>query len=459
MKKYLLLLVAGAIALPGLAIAESPIANESTADANASAMADSNASMADGMMADANASMADANASMAEEAFEPVYSQSISGNVRINHEQNTDGDVTTASTTTGGGDTYLQWNHTYTPSETKSVTGFIRFKGSGDQRINVTGDASEGAWTAKAVAEWEVSDAVSSTSTSVSTDTNTTVDANDDDNASVASSVSGGTTVAQRDVYVLATHASGLSVQLGRAAYLDTKRGTYADWSGKLANGTTGVGADDGFADALENRFNAFKVGYDMGNGVALSLLLQIDNSGNSSLFGFVDGNSSKALNEAADVSGNVFGLTYAGMGIDAYANIGGGSADGNKDRNSSDDGVGDDVSFTQLGASYDAGVAVPYFNMVSYTVDGSDGSTDTETAYSATLLGASAAVGGGTVMASMTNISVDDSYDSNGIEVGYVTTLGGVALKAAYGTGSYEPDGGDSVDLSYIGVRMEYGF
>ena len=386
MKKYLLLLAAGAIALPGLAIA----------DAHG-------------------------------------YSQGISGNVRINHEQNTYDEVTTSSTGTGGGDSYLQWNHNYDPSETKSVTGFVRFESSGDRRINVTGSASEGAWTASAKAEWD------------------------------QNGVSGVTS--ERDQYVKAAHESGFNVQFGRAPYLDVKAGTFASWSGTVGNGS---GADDGFADALESRFNVIKLGYDMGNGAAVSLSLQMDNTGNNgtetdnssgALFGFVDGSEgSTPLSDTGDINGNIMGATYSGMGVDAFVNLGSGSVEGNKDRAAADDGITVDASFTQLGVSYDAGVAVPYLNMVSYLVEPNDDGDATDDDYSATMIGVSAAAANGTVMLSITNTTQNDD-SASGTELGYVTSLGGAAFKAAYGTGSTDPDVGDGVDSSYIGLRMEYGF
>ena len=380
MKKYLLLLAAGAIALPGLAIADT-----------------------DG------------------------YSTSISGNVRINHEQNTFDDVTTSQTATGGGDTFLQWNHSYMPSDTKSVTGFVRFESSGDWRYNVTGSSSDGAWMVSAKAEW---------------------DANQDGD--------GTNTVDERDQYVNATHDSGFSVQFGRAPYLDVKAGTFASWSGSLNNGS---GADDGFADALENRFNVIKLGYSLGNGAAVSVSLQTDNTGNNSLFGFVNGSEGDVnLTDTGDISGNIFGLTYSGMGVDAFANIGSGSVEGNKDRDAADDGIAVDASFTQIGVSYDAGVAVPYVNVVTYLVEPNDDGDASDEDYSATLFGVSAAAANGTVMISITNTTLNDD-SASGTELGYVTSLGGAAFKAAYGTGSTDPDVGDGVDSSYIGLRMEYGF
>ena len=387
MKKSLLLLAAGAMTLPGLAIA----------DAHG-------------------------------------YSSSISGNVRINHEQNTLDDVTEASTGTGGGDSYLQWNHNYDPSETKSVTGFIRFEGSGDRRINVTGTASEGAWSVSAKAEWDQEEGLDS-----------------------------GTVTSERDQFIKAAHESGFNVQFGRAPYLDVKAGTFASWSGTVGNGS---GADDGFADALEGRFNVIKLGYDMGNGAAVSLSLQMDNTGNNAqdggsqaLFGFVNGSEGADLTNDGDINGNIMGATYSGMGVDAFVNIGSGSVEGNKDRGAGeDDGITVDASFTQLGVSYDAGVAVPYLNMVSYLVEPNDDGDATDDDYSATMIGVSAAAANGTVMLSITNTTQNDN-SASGTELGYVTSLGGAAFKAAYGTGSTDPDVGDGVDSSYIGLRLEYGF
>ena len=424
MKKYLLLLAAGAIALPGLAIA----------DAHG-------------------------------------YSSSISGNVRINHLQTTDGDISTASTLTGGGDSYLQWNHNYDPSETKSVTGFIRFKSGGDQRINVTGSATEGDWTANAVAEWEVSDAVSSeTVTLVGVDTN---GSGNDNNASVVESVSGGTTAAQRDQYVQLTNVNGASVFFGRKAPFDSLKGSVLDYSGSMYSGDDGESTNDigyhaaSVDDLTDSRFNYIQLGYDMGNGAALNLKLQMDNTGNTpAMLGYDLDTDISGTDMVYDISANAISVDYAMGPIDAAVSIGSGTAETSTDRG--DAAASFDVSLTKLGLNYDIGVAQVHLNYTALSeegeyIDSDDSATvKTEVDYTGTNIGVSAAAGGGTVIFDMTTTDVSGAADTSGsaTEVGYLTSIGGASFKAIYGTGSYDDkDASTNDDDSYLHLRLEYGF
>ena len=443
MKKYLLLLAAGAIALPGLAIA----------DAHG-------------------------------------YSQSVSGNVRINHLQTTAGDVTTAATSTGGGDTYLQWNHNYDPSETKSVTGFIRFKSGGDQRINVTGSATQGDWTANAVAEWEVSDSVSSTTTTYN-DNNDGLDTDDnastENNVTTVSSISGGTTVAERDQYVQVTNTSGLSVVLGRDAPFDSLKGSVLDYSGSLKGPASRVDNDnDGTNDAvgyhaasvddlIDSRFHFIGVGYSMPNGVGITLRLQMDNTGNTSnILGYnIDNSLGGGTTYVYDISANAITVDYAVGPIDASVSIGSGSAETNNERQATtgtdDPSYSQDLSLTKLGLNYDAGVAQVHVNYTATSLETSD-TSDTTTDYSGMNIGVSAAAGGGTVIFDLTNTSLQEDFGGNATadeeetgsatELGYLTSIGGASFKAIYGTGSYDDNvDGNTDDDSYLHLRLEYGF
>ena len=437
MKKYLLLLAAGAIALPGLAIA----------DAHG-------------------------------------YSQSISGNVRINHVQTTDQDVGTASTSTGGGDTYLNWNHSYTASETKSVTGFIRFQQNGEQRINVTGTATEGDWTATALGEWDVNEAVSSTTTTlVGVDTDGVDTDGDgsllDDNATVVSSVSGGTNVDQRNQYIQVTNTSGLSIFFGRTAPFDSLKGTLTDNGGSLDSNIDIDGdGDSDFSyhavsvdDFIDSHFNYIQIGYAMGNGVALSLKLQMDNTGNvANILGY---NITNGATGASDISANAVSIDYAMGAVDASLTVGSGSAEGNKDRTAGDEDHKQDLSLAKLGLNYDAGVAQVHLNYTSTSLEVEDGTVENGADaitydYTGMNLGVSAAAGGGTVILDLTNTALDGESGTNkaetsgsATEVGYITSIGGASFKASYGTGSYDDDNDATTkeDDDFLALRMEYGF
>ena len=427
MKKYLLLLAAGAIALPGLAIA----------DAHG-------------------------------------YSQGLSGNVRINHLQTTDGDITTAATSTGGGDTYLQWNHNYSDDAGKSVTGFIRFKSGGDQRINITGSATQGDWTANAVAEWEVSDSVSSTTDTLANSTDN--DANPDENVTVTSSVSGGTTVSERDQFVKVSNTSGLSIVFGRDAPFDSLKGNVLDYSGGLYSGDDGSSTGDiGYHaatvdDLIANRFHFIGVGYSMPNGVGLTLRLQMDNTGNTSnILGY---NITNGATGASDISANAVSVDYAMGPIDAALSIGSGTADGNKDRSAGDDSHSQSLSLTKLGLNYDAGVAQVHVNYTATSLEVEDGKNGTDgkdaltTDYTGTNIGVSAAAGPGTVIFDLMNTAYTDGDSTaeeqtgSATELGYLTSIGGASFKAIYGSGSYDDKvDGNSDDDSYLHLRLEYGF
>ena len=387
MKKYLLLLAAGAIALPGLAIA----------DAHG-------------------------------------YSQGISGNVRINHLQTTAGDVTTAATNTGGGDTYLQWNHNYSDDAGKSVTGFIRFESDGDQRINLTGSASEGDWTASAKSEW------------------------DQDGT--------GAVTADRDEFVKVSNASGLSIFFGRNAPFDSLKGSVLDYSGSLgANVGYNAAAVD---DLIDSRFNYISAGYSMPNGVGLTLRLQMDNTGTanaSNMLGYELDTNATGTPMTYDISANAISVDYAMGPIDAALTIGSGTAETSEDRG--DTAVSQELSLTKLGLNYDAGVAQVHVNYTATSLDEDTSATTTDTTdYTGTNIGVSAAAGGGTVIFDLMNTaytsgdSTAEEQTGSATELGYLTSIGGASFKAIYGSGSYDDNvDGNTDDDSYLHLRMEYGF
>ena len=401
MKKSLLLLAAGAVALPGLAIA----------DAHG-------------------------------------YSQSISGNVRINHVQSTDEDVTTAKTSLGGGDTYLQWNHSVKSDDGSSASGFVRFESSGDWRYNLSGSASEGGWTANAKAEWDVDQ-----------------DGGDSD-------------VDHRDQYVEVTNEGGVSIFFGRNAPFDSLKGSVIDYSGGLTgtvdnnasnetNQTIGYNAGT-VDDAIAGRFNYISAGYSMADmGLSIKLRLQMDNTGNvSNILGYT---IAKGSTGESDISANSISVDYATGPVDAAVTIGSGSADGNDDRVDGDSEHSQSLSLTKLGLNYDAGVAQVHLNYTATSLEIDDETANTDTIdYTGTNIGVSAAAGGGTVILDLTNTTYDtetdgDTTETSGsaTELGYLTNLGPASFKFTYGTGSYDDDNAvnDKEDDSYLHLRLEYGF
>ena len=386
MKKTLLLLAAGAVALPGLAIA----------DAHG-------------------------------------YSSSISGNVRVNHLQETDGDVTTAKTATDN-NTYLQWNHSLKSDDGKSAGGFIRFESGGDQRINLNGSASEGGWTANAKAEW------------------------DQDGEGAVSS--------ERDKYVKVTNESGVSIFLGRNAPFDSLKGSVVDYSGYLVS-TVGYGAGE-VDDLIANHFNYISAGYSMPNGFGVTLRLQMDNTGNTSnILGYGITNGAAGV---SDISANAVSVDYAAGPVDAAVTIGSGSADGNDDRTAGDGDHSQSLSLTKLGLNYDAGVAQVHLNYTAtgLEIDSSTTANTNTVDFTAMNVGVSAAAGPGTVVVDLTNTTYDTETDGvtseesgSATELAYLTNLGPASFKVTYGSGSYDDDDTTTTadDDSYLHLRLEYGF
>ena len=415
MKKYLLLLAAGAIALPGLAIAEE--------------------------------TMAESNETMADEAVKLGYSQSISGNVRTQHQSVTVGDLTTVDNNLGGGDTHLTWNHSYQASETKSVSGFIRFEAGNDQRISVTGTDSAGDWTATAKGEWDTTGL--------------------------------GAVTSYRDQFVTLSNVSGMYVTLGNKQYGDVAKGL-----------DTGIGSDVDFQEeyyfvTAESRYEALQLGYSMPNGVDISAVLQLDN--NVGLFGGMatmtdtDGNEAEDLQDAdgtvdsngdgnltndqdfdsnttgladqMDVSGTLLLVKYSANNLDAQFEYYDGSISGNEDDGGDmDEDRAVSASAMLLAVAYDLGQLTPFLNYSTKTVtDTSEAGVETDTDTTATQFGAVTALGDATLGVAY---GTESESESSMIDVDYTTSLGGVTVKGMLGSGEL---GGN--DATYYALRLEYGF
>ena len=467
MKKYLLLLAAGAIALPGLAIADAHVASES---------------------------MEDANASMAEDkavASSPVYSQSFSGQVRVEHTRSTSDGVSTASNSLGGDDTFVKWNHNYSGGA-GTMSAFVTFQPSGEWRYGAEGEATDaaGVWTASGKGEWDFD----MTNTS-STDAEET---------------------AYRDVFIKLANASGLYFQLGNAQYGDQMKGYSNSNGGGLSRGGTDSSGEavDTLADnvlqngdydgsayfmADEARFKALQIGFATSGGLDASLALQMDTD--AALFGAYSNDAAKnvtteavegvdddpdtpedetveAVEEVSETTtqstnGYMFQLKYStkndqnktaldvvlnrydGSVEDADTDVTGTSADGKAE-----------ASATQLGISYNLGMFTPFFNMLMASVDQTTdaGVTTTTDAQVMNL---------GTVVSLPSSDVVNVSYTTTSAESGdveesgsayelqYTTKIAGVAINAGYGSGEYDDDNDatEDDDDSYISVRLQYSF
>ena len=385
MKKYLLLLAAGAIALPGLAIA----------DAHG-------------------------------------YSQSISGQVRTQHQSVTNGDLTTVDNNLGGGDTHLTWNHSYQASETKSVSGFIRFEAGNDQRISVTGTDSAGDWTASAKGEWDTTGL--------------------------------GAVTSYRDQFVTLSNVSGMYVTLGNKQYGDVAKGLDT-----AIGGTAGDFQDNHYFVTGESRYEALQLGYSMGNGVDISAVLQLDNG--VGLFGGmaslddeenVTGDANTSVNSAdqRDVSGTLLLVKYNANNVDAQLEIYSGGIAGVDNADDGGDMAEDrevSASATLLAVAYDAGQFTPFLNYSTRTVTTTDAAgADSDDDRTATQFGVVASVGGGSLGLALGS---ESESESSMTEVDYTTTVGGVTVKGMLGSGTDGNGAADDTDRSYYAFRLQYAF
>ena len=420
MKKTLLLLAAGAVALPGLAIA----------DAHG-------------------------------------YSQSISGQVRVQHTQSSSSGLDTSSNSLGDDDSHINWNHHYT-GDKGSVSGFIRFQPSGEWRYGASGSSTDGDWTATGKAEWDFD----MTNTS-NTDAEST---------------------AYRDVYIKLANASGLYLQLGNMQYGDQMKGYSNNTGGGLSRGSSAQadnvlsnGDYDGSAYFVTNeaRFAALQAGYNLGNGIDVNLVLQMDTD--ASLFGAysndaatntvveddastTDVDETETETTTQSTTGTLLQFKYAANNVDAVVNLYSGSvedADTDVTGNSADGKA--EASATQIGVSYSAGMFTPFVNLLTAKVDQTPDAGDA-VSYDASVTNLGLAVSlanGDAVNLSATSTSassdVDGSADESGsaMEVQYSTNIAGVAINAGYGSGEYDDDltTTEDDDDSYLSVRLQYAF
>ena len=408
MKKYLLLLAAGAVALPGLAIA----------DAHG-------------------------------------YSQSISGNVRVQHTQSSSNGVDTSSNSLGGDDTYINWNHAYTSDANASISAFIGFQPSGEWRYGVLGSSTDGDWTVTGKGEWDFDM------------TNSNADGN--------LSTSDAETPAYRDVFIKAANASGFYFQLGNMQYGDQMKGYSNGNGGGLSRGNSpqadnvlSNGDYDGSAYFLtdEARFAALQLGYNLGNGIDISAVLQMDTD--ASLFGAYSNGAADSAQQST--TGTLMQLKYAANNVDAVVSLYNGSVeDANTDvTGTSADGKAE-ASATQIALSYSAGMFTPFANILTATVDQTNDASAT-TSYDAAVTNIGVAISlasGDSVNVSSTSTSAESdvtgSAEESGsaMEVQYTTNIAGISLKAGYGSGEYDDDndGTEDDDDSYLSIRLDYGF
>ena len=428
MKKYLLLLAAGAIALPGLAIADAHDADES--------------------------------------------SWSVTGNVRVQHTQTTDNGVTTADTSTHSDDTYIRLERGFTNSNAGDATTYLHFQPSGEWRYGVTATSTKDSWTVSGKGEWD--------------------------------SNQGGDegTGRLRDSFVKATNDSGAYFQVGKVQYGDHLKGYSNGHGGNVftPEGTAfreviGFGGynGNGYLATNEARFTAIQLGYGLGSGLDISVILQMESDeplfgvySNADATNVIDEGTEDDPNTAGDqtvedatespaqkTNGSVVQIKYAANNIDLIAQFYSGSQEDNDSDEATTAGGSDgkvDASLTQIAAAYSAGMFTPFINMamgsVEQTPDGGGDSTTYDAAVTNIGLGVALA-NGDSVNFSVTSSSAEsdaaNSEDESGsaFEGQYVTNLAGAAVKIGYVSGEYD-DGSDATDDdadTAFSVRIDYGF
>ncbi|MCH9665337.1 MAG: hypothetical protein K0U41_05760 [Gammaproteobacteria bacterium] len=279
------------------------------------------------------------------------YSSSFSGNVRVEALSTTsksgDADPVEKLTTafggdeeesSTGGDTFLQWNHAY-EGDNSAASGFIRFAGDGNVRINVEGSSELGNYKGDIKAEWERNGFGG-----VACD------------AGVCES-----TISERDQFAKLTHTgSGVYYKIGREEWLGNQKG-YASDFGSYTKGY----ADAGFGST---RFSAHALGW-AGNGVNVALLIQRDNGGSSSGTPYGIGTDDNGDTAAVSTFGLLVG--YNSGPVDVAFNFGSGST--------SDDDQTDAVSITELQLALTFGNVRPFLNFGSRAVtDEANGGAET---------------------------------------------------------------------------------
>ena len=443
MKKYLLLLAAGAVALPGLAMADAHDADES--------------------------------------------SWSISGGIRVQHTQSTDNGVTTANTSTHSDDTYIRLERGFTNSNAGDATTYLHFQPSGEWRYGVTATSTKDSWTVSGKGEWDAQ-----------------------------MSGDNGAASRLRDSFVKATNDSGAYFQVGKTQYGDQLRGYSNGHGGNIVTPESsnfrkvmsgGYYNGNGYLASDESKFTAIQFGYDLGSGLDISAILQIDSDEN--LFGHysnsaasqtyvldanddnsadndlsnTDANESQGStsNSAQSSNGSILQIKYAANNIDAIVQIYSGSQEdtdtdandvieGSLNNDTIDTDGKLDVSLTQIAVAYSAGMFTPFINMamgsVEQTPDGGGASTTYDAAV--TNIGLNVALASGdSINFSATSSSAESdetgSEDESGsaIEAQYTTNLAGAAVKIGYVSGDYD-DGDDATDDdadTALSIRLDYGF
>ena len=397
---------------------------------------------------------------------------SISGSVFTTHANvkttPNSGDSTNNSYTKFlDGDSQVNFNFSKA-GENSSVSGLLRFKGSGTIRISGSGSTSGDAWSVSGLFERDYN-----LSNSSVTSTSSRLIRNEDGSTSSEDAQGNVTqngyfdgpdnTVGNennaynvRDMWIKAAHASGAYIQLGHDQYLDNFRKGRMSPSG----GSHIENNDESVRYTGGDMFNALKLGFansDMGLNAGLVYISDQCATGNSTQF--CNGGGGDATSVAGVTSGMAIVANYSNGPIAvSVENLG--------VKTEVENATGSAIqeyktSATALGASFDAGVVTPFVNYSTQKREdtiGTDPTTSEETVV--TNLGVLVPLGDSTIrVASTTSEDKDqDGNKSNEVthtELGIKQALGAATFEATYGSKEVK-DGNKTTSLA---LQLSYAF
>ena len=435
------------------------------------------------------------------------YSQSFSGNVRVQSLSSTETKTTAGKETTietlttdfggedeessTGGDTYLQWNHKFTSDDGNTEgTGFLRFAADKAIRYNVEASSQLGDYHAALKAEWQTADGFSG-------------------------ALSG------RDQFAVLTHSpTGVYYKIGREEWLSNEKGYTTDF----------LSATKDYSSQQANaRFSLHALGW-KGSGAHIALLIQRDSVGSDqsdiasgSLFGDSqlagpnfntygeektettvnttnpDGTSTVTdvvterevvtgqTRQATDTNGLGLRLGYTQGAVDAELTFLSGSQNTNKDRRGAE--IEGTAAVTQLYLAFPIqdGKFKPFLNFGTQTrertASAADGSPELpllDYSRSGWNLGVSLGLGASDLVLAYGSLTetngkvvngadgerltdlVDEDTTSSGFDLMWATNQDPLKVSLAYTSGSLDTvgaTGANPTTTGKYGVRLEYGF
>ncbi len=379
------------------------------------------------------------------------YSQSFSGNVRVESQSTTvnDGDTAIETLTTSfggddeasstGGDTHLQWNHHFASDDGNTAgNGFIRFTANNAIRYNVEASSQLGDYNAALKAEWESNDGF-------------------------------GGDLTGRDQFAILTHSpTGVYYKIGREEWLNNEKGYTTDFL---------TATKDFSGQAANNRFSLHALGW-KGLGLNVALLIQRDSvpAGAAAAASSLGGDAALASPNATDpavysTDTNGFGLRvgYTHGAVDAELTVLSGSQNTNTDRGDAEVESTGGVTQLYLAFPIQEGKFTPFLNFGTQTREVTPdvaalagGVQVEEYSRSGWNLGVSLGLGASDLVlayGSGTQETNDEETTSSGFDLMWATNQDPLTVALAYTSGTETVGDADPTTTGKYGVRLEYGF